>query len=133
MIGGSQYHKGLTYKQALDHGIDQAQLPLGNCVKMNSKKVLAMNRVFETMLEYLEARDWQEAFFTVLPQRKGAVATDEACESSSHDRKSARVESGLNRDSSEEEDSRRELGSPPEVQKQDKESSTASAVNSTPH
>lgn len=29
--------------------------------------------VFEIMLAYLEKRDWQEAFFTVLPQRKGAV------------------------------------------------------------
>ena len=25
------------------------------------------------MLAYLEKRDWKEAFFTVLPQRKGAV------------------------------------------------------------
>lgn len=29
--------------------------------------------VFEIVLAYLEKRDWQEAFFTVLPQRKGAV------------------------------------------------------------
>lgn len=33
--------------------------------------------VFEIMLAYLEKRDWQEAFFTVLPQRKGAVPVDQ--------------------------------------------------------
>ena len=57
--------------------------------------------VFEIILEYLETRDWQEAFFTILPQRKGAVPTDQACESCSHDKKFARVEGGLNSDSSE--------------------------------
>ncbi|EPY76138.1 hypothetical protein CB1_001490011 [Camelus ferus] len=46
IIGGlvdHNHHKGLTYKQASDHGIDHAQLPLGDFVKMNSRKVLAVN------------------------------------------------------------------------------------------
>ncbi|XP_015425491.1 PREDICTED: tRNA methyltransferase 10 homolog A isoform X3 [Myotis davidii] len=124
--------KGLTYKQASDHGIDHAQLPLGNFVKMNSRKVLAINHVFEIILEYLETRDWQEAFFTVLPQRKGAVPTDKTCESSLRDKTSARVEDGLDSDSSEEETSRNELDSPHEEEKQDKENSTESTVHSTP-
>ncbi|XP_059520799.1 tRNA methyltransferase 10 homolog A isoform X3 [Myotis daubentonii] len=124
--------KGLTYKQASDHGIDHAQLPLGNFVKMNSRKVLAINHVFEIILEYLETRDWQEAFFTVLPQRKGAVPTDKTCESSLHDKTSARVKSGLDSDSSEEETSRNELDSPHEEEKQDKENSTESTVHSIP-
>lgn len=89
--------------------------------------------MFEIILEYLETRDWQEAFFTVLPQRKGAVATDKACESSSHDKESARVEGRLDSDSSEEENSRNELDSPHEEEKQDKENSTESTVNSIPH
>lgn len=36
--------------------------------------VHVFSTVFEIILAYLEKRDWQEAFFTVLPQRKGAVA-----------------------------------------------------------
>ncbi|XP_063116607.1 tRNA methyltransferase 10 homolog A isoform X2 [Cavia porcellus] len=46
VIGGlvdHNHHKGFTYKQASDYGIDHAQLPLGNFVKMNSRKVLAVN------------------------------------------------------------------------------------------
>lgn len=89
--------------------------------------------VFEIILEYLETRDWQEAFFTILPQRKGAIPTDKACETSSHDKKSARVEGELDSDSSEEENSRNKLDSPPEEEKQDKENSADSTVNSVPH
>ncbi|XP_064199556.1 RNA (guanine-9-)-methyltransferase domain-containing protein 2 [Anguilla rostrata] len=76
VIGGlvdHNHHKGLTFKRAQELGIDHAQLPLGSFVKMNSRKVLTVNHVFEIILAYLEKRDWQEAFFTVLPQRKGAI------------------------------------------------------------
>ncbi|XP_028827847.1 tRNA methyltransferase 10 homolog A [Denticeps clupeoides] len=76
VIGGlvdHNHHKGITFQQAQELGIDHAQLPLGDFVKMNSRKVLAVNHVFEIILAYLEKQDWQEAFFTVLPQRKGAT------------------------------------------------------------
>ncbi|XP_061108677.1 RNA (guanine-9-)-methyltransferase domain-containing protein 2 [Conger conger] len=76
VIGGlvdHNHHKGITFKRAQELGIDHAQLPLDSFVKMNSRKVLAVNHVFEIILAYLEKGDWQEAFFTVLPQRKGAV------------------------------------------------------------
>ncbi|KAI5937821.1 tRNA methyltransferase 10A [Manis javanica] len=136
VIGGlvdHNHHKGLTYKQASDHGIDHAQLPLGNFVKMNSRRVLAVNHVFEIILEYLETRDWQEAFFTILPQRKGAVPTDKTRESSLNDKTYARVEGILDSDSSDEEDSRNELDSPHEEEKQDIENSTESTVNAVPY
>ncbi|XP_047433496.1 RNA (guanine-9-)-methyltransferase domain-containing protein 2 [Mugil cephalus] len=77
IIGGlvdHNHHKGITFEKAKELGIEHAQLPLSSFVKMNSRKVLAVNHVFEIILAYLEKGSWQEAFFTVLPQRKGAVA-----------------------------------------------------------
>ncbi|XP_048458705.1 RNA (guanine-9-)-methyltransferase domain-containing protein 2 [Rhincodon typus] len=76
IIGGlvdHNHHKGVTYNKALELGIAHAQLPLGNYVKMDSRKVLTVNHVFEIILMYLEKQNWQEAFFSILPQRKGAV------------------------------------------------------------
>lgn len=37
------YFQGLTFKQASSYGIKHAQLPLAEFVKMNSRKVLAVN------------------------------------------------------------------------------------------
>ncbi|XP_031441114.1 RNA (guanine-9-)-methyltransferase domain-containing protein 2 isoform X2 [Clupea harengus] len=79
VIGGlvdHNHHKGITFERAQELGINHAQFPLGDFVKMNSRKVLAVNHVFEIVLAYLEKRDWREAFFTVLPQRKGAVPVE---------------------------------------------------------
>lgn len=39
--------------------------------------LLFLPTVFEIILAYLEKHSWQEAFFTILPQRKGAVAVDQ--------------------------------------------------------
>lgn len=80
VIGGlvdHNHHKGITFELAKKLGIAHAQLPLGSFVKMNSRKVLAVNHVFEIILAFLEKRDWKEAFFTVLPQRKGAIPVDQ--------------------------------------------------------
>ncbi|KAM4714862.1 tRNA methyltransferase 10 homolog A [Anableps anableps] len=80
VIGGlvdHNHHKGLSYERAKELGISHAQLPLSSFVKMNSRKVLAVNHVFEIILAYLEKGSWQEAFFTILPQRKGAVAVSQ--------------------------------------------------------
>lgn len=80
VIGGlvdHNHHKGVTFERAKELGINHAQLPLSSFVKMNSRKVLAVNHVFEIILAYLEKGSWQEAFFTILPQRKGAVAVNQ--------------------------------------------------------
>ncbi|XP_021248998.1 tRNA methyltransferase 10 homolog A isoform X4 [Numida meleagris] len=57
VIGGlvdHNHHKGITYKKAVEQGIGHAQLPLGNFVKMNSRKVLAVNHVLNFSLESVE-------------------------------------------------------------------------------
>lgn len=80
VIGGlvdHNHHKGITFEKSKELGIAHAQLPLSSFVKMNSRKVLAVNHVFEIILSFLEKGTWQDAFFTVLPQRKGAVAVDQ--------------------------------------------------------
>ncbi|XP_029943730.1 tRNA methyltransferase 10 homolog A [Salarias fasciatus] len=79
VIGGlvdHNHHKGITFERAKEQGIEHAQLPLSSFVRMNSRKVLAVNHVFEIVLAYLETGSWRDAFFTVLPLRKGAVAVD---------------------------------------------------------
>ncbi|XP_062305316.1 uncharacterized protein LOC134009711 isoform X1 [Osmerus eperlanus] len=80
VIGGlvdHNHHKGISFERAKELGIQHAQLPLESFVKMNSRKVLAVNHVFEIILAYMEMGDWQEAFFTVLSQRNGAVPVDQ--------------------------------------------------------
>jgi tRNA (guanine9-N1)-methyltransferase len=66
VIGGlvdHNHHQRHAFKQASSYGIEHTQLPLADFVKMNSRKVLAANHVFEIILELLETRDWQEVFF----------------------------------------------------------------------
>ncbi|KAG8518359.1 tRNA methyltransferase 10A, partial [Galemys pyrenaicus] len=121
VIGGlvdHNHHKGLTCKQASDHGIEHAQLPLGDFVKMNSRKVLAINHVFEIILKYLETRNWQEAFCTVLPQRKGAVPTDKACGSFSSAQRPAQAGGGSDSDPSDDPGSGDDRASPREEEQQ---------------
>ncbi|XP_061619063.1 RNA (guanine-9-)-methyltransferase domain-containing protein 2 [Phyllopteryx taeniolatus] len=77
VIGGlvdHNHHKGVTLERAQDQGICHAQLPLSSFVQMNSRKVLAVNHVFEIILAYVEQGSWRDAFFSVLPPRKGAKA-----------------------------------------------------------
>lgn len=62
--------KGITMKKAEEQGIQTAKLPIGTFLKMSSSQVLTVNQVIEILLKYLEAKDWKDAFFQVIPQRK---------------------------------------------------------------
>ncbi|GMS97793.1 hypothetical protein PENTCL1PPCAC_19968, partial [Pristionchus entomophagus] len=80
IIGGlvdHNAHKGVCFKKAEEKGWAHARLPIDEFVKMQSRRVLTVNHVFEIMVLYWQTRDWEKAFFTVIPQRKGATKKDE--------------------------------------------------------
>ena len=53
-------------KQGIRHG----RLPIGDYIKMASRHVLTVNQVLEIMLRWLEIKDWEKAFLSVIPKRK---------------------------------------------------------------
>ncbi|ESO84248.1 hypothetical protein LOTGIDRAFT_211230 [Lottia gigantea] len=76
IIGGfvdHNHYKGYCYELAEKKGLQHAQLPIGQYIDMKARKVLTINHVFEILLRYTECKNWQEAFYAVLPQRKGAI------------------------------------------------------------
>ncbi|KAI1714534.1 tRNA (Guanine-1)-methyltransferase domain-containing protein [Ditylenchus destructor] len=74
VIGGLLDHnsqKGLCHSIAIDKGYSHARLPIDEFVKMRTRKVLTINQVFEILLRFSESQNWEEAFFSVIPKRKG--------------------------------------------------------------
>ena len=77
IIGGlvdHNVHKDLCYRKAEEQGIEHGCLPIGDYIKLASRKVLAVNHVYEILVKYIESKDWQKAFMEVIPQRKGVEA-----------------------------------------------------------
>ncbi|KAM9984793.1 hypothetical protein ACTFIY_009227 [Dictyostelium cf. discoideum] len=62
--------KGITYEKAQKQGIAHAQLPIGEYIQMASRKVLAVNHVFQIINEFLVVNNWKDAFEKVIPKRK---------------------------------------------------------------
>ncbi|ONK69380.1 tRNA (guanine(9)-N1)-methyltransferase [Asparagus officinalis] len=82
--------KGITMKKANEQGIQSARLPIGNYLKMSSSQVLTVNQVVEILLKFLQTRDWKDAFFQVIPQRKrdegkGDAETEETGDENAED------------------------------------------------
>ncbi|KAL6069774.1 tRNA methyltransferase 10 [Balamuthia mandrillaris] len=75
IIGGIVDHnrlKNITYTKAQEEGIATARLPIDEYLKLSTRKVLTVNHVFEILLSYLGENDWEKAFLSNLPKRKGA-------------------------------------------------------------
>lgn len=75
IIGGLVDHnreKGLTHRLATEAGVETLRLPIGEFLEMDSRKVLAVNHVFQILLSKYHGKTWQEAFLEAIPQRKGA-------------------------------------------------------------
>lgn len=73
IIGGlvdHNFYKFLTFNIAKKHNVATGKLPIDKYVKMSMTKVLAVNHVFELMLNASAGVSWKESFFRCLPQRK---------------------------------------------------------------
>lgn len=83
IIGGlvdHNRHKGLCLRKAEADGIATARLPIGEFISMKTRKILAVNHVFEILLNFIECGDWKEAFLGVIPERKFKdITNNEEC------------------------------------------------------
>ncbi|ORZ34400.1 guanine-1-methyltransferase-domain-containing protein [Catenaria anguillulae PL171] len=74
IIGGLVDHnkfKKLCLNRAEEQGIAHAQLPIGEHIKLVSRRVLAVNHCFEIIIKVLEnGGDWGKALAEVMPERK---------------------------------------------------------------
>lgn len=73
VIGGICDHnryKNLCLNKANTSKIRHAHLPIGRYISLSTRKVLTVNQVVEILLKWVETRDWETAFWTVIPKRK---------------------------------------------------------------
>ncbi len=81
IIGGlvdHNNHKGLCHKLAVEKGMRHARLPIDEYVKINSRRVLAINHVFQIIgLVVSSEKSWEEAFLQILPGRKGVESKND--------------------------------------------------------
>lgn len=63
--------QNLCLNKATASGIRAARLPIGRYLTdLPTRKVLTVNQVFEILLKWVETKDWEQAFYAVIPKRK---------------------------------------------------------------
>ncbi|CAK5268348.1 unnamed protein product [Mycena citricolor] len=63
--------KNECYNKATASGIRHARLPIGTYLsELRTRKVLTVNQCFEILVQWVETRDWESAFYAVIPKRK---------------------------------------------------------------
>ncbi|XP_065072382.1 tRNA methyltransferase 10 homolog A-like [Rhopilema esculentum] len=88
VIGGivdHNAHKGMCFGLAEKAGIGHARLPIDEYIKLEGRKVLPVNHVFEILLHFAEHSDWKEAFYHVIPKRKGLTSYQNSLSNASED------------------------------------------------
>ncbi|KAF7332512.1 SAM-dependent MTase TRM10-type domain-containing protein [Mycena kentingensis (nom. inval.)] len=74
IIGGIVDHNRLrhaTLNKANEGGVRTARLPIGRYLsELRTRKVLTVNQTFEILVHWVESRDWEAAFNSVVPKRK---------------------------------------------------------------
>lgn len=63
-------HKGVCFERAESQGIATARLPIGEYIKLASSQVMCTNHVVEMLVKWLEVKNWELAFKSVVPTRK---------------------------------------------------------------
>jgi tRNA (guanine9-N1)-methyltransferase len=63
-------HKGITLQKASDIGIPAKRLRISEELLGASRRILAVNHVFDILLRYMASRDWRESCELAIPSRK---------------------------------------------------------------
>jgi tRNA (guanine9-N1)-methyltransferase len=80
IIGGivdKNRHKLLCYNRAEQQGIAHGRLKIDTYIRMKGRPILTVDQVLEIISKYLECRDWEAAFFAVIPKRKELTSKKE--------------------------------------------------------
>ncbi|XP_060529941.1 tRNA methyltransferase 10 homolog A isoform X2 [Cylas formicarius] len=65
--------KGLCHRKAVEQGIAHGQLPIGDYFRLQHRKVITINQVFEILVQVSEGKSFKEALEIVLPKRFGKI------------------------------------------------------------
>ena len=69
--------KNITVDKAKRLGMGVAALPISKYIRLSSRRVLTVNQVYEILIQFIKHKDWEKAFFSVIPQRKLDTASKE--------------------------------------------------------